>query len=88
VAPADAAVAAVAVARGLVDGARATARTPTVAASFVALAAHRLSFGVTTLLTLMLFRHSFTGTGLLRGGMAGVGEAVVLAAAGLGSRRC
>jgi MFS family permease len=75
----------VAVARGLVDGARATARTPTVAASFLALAAHRLSFGVTTLLTLMLFRHSFTGTGLLRGGMAGVGEAVVLAAAGLGA---
>ena len=32
----------------------------------------------------MLFRHTFTGTGVLRGGMAGVGEAVVLAAAGLG----
>ncbi len=75
---------AVAVARGLVDGARATARTPTVAASFLALAAHRLSFGVTTLLTLMLFRHTFTGTGVLRGGLAGVGEAVALAAAGLG----
>ncbi len=74
----------VAVARGLVDGARATARTPTVAASFLALAAHRLSFGVTTLLTLMLFRHAFTGTGVLRGGLAGVGEAVALAAAGLG----
>ena len=74
----------VAVARGLADGARATARTPTVAASFVALATHRLAFGVSTLLTLMLFRHTFTGTGVLRGGMAGVGEAVVLAAAGLG----
>jgi MFS family permease len=74
----------VAVARGLADGARATARTPTVAASFVALAAHRLSFGVTTLLTLMLFRHVFTGAGVLRSGMAGVGEAVAMAAAGLG----
>ena len=74
----------VAVARGLADGARAAARTPTVSASFVALAAHRLAFGVSTLLTLMLFRHTFTGTGVLRGGMAGVGEAVVLAAAGLG----
>jgi MFS family permease len=74
----------VAVARGLADGARATVRTPTVSASFVALAAHRLAFGVSTLLTLMLFRHTFTGTGVLRGGMAGVGEAVVLAAAGLG----
>ncbi|MDT7581957.1 MAG: hypothetical protein QOK35_3221 [Pseudonocardiales bacterium] len=74
----------VAVARGLADGARATARTPTVAASFLALAAHRLSFGVTTLLTLMLFRHDFTGAGVLRSGMAGVGEAVAMAAAGLG----
>jgi MFS family permease len=74
----------VAVARGLLDGARATARTPTVAASFLALAAHRLAFGVTTLLTLMLFRNAFTGTGVLRAGMAGVGEAVALAAAGLG----
>jgi MFS family permease len=74
----------VAVARGLADGARATARTPTVAASFLALAAHRLSFGVTTLLTLMLFRHVFTGAGVLRTGMAGVGEAVALTAAGLG----
>jgi MFS family permease len=75
----------VAVAHGLVDGARATARTPTVAASFVALAAHRFSFGVTTLLTLMLFRHVFTSAGPFRTGMAGVGEAVVLAAAGLGT---
>ena len=74
----------VAVAHGLVDGARATARTPTVAASFLALAAHRLAFGVSTLLMLMLFRHTFTGTGVLRGGMGGVGEAVVLTAAGLG----
>jgi hypothetical protein len=73
-----------AVAHGLVDGARATARTPTVAASFLALAAHRLAFGVTTLLTLMLFRSTFTGGGVLRAGMAGVGEAVALAAAGLG----
>ena len=74
----------VADARGLADGARATARTPAVAASFVALAAHRLAFGVSTLLMLMLFRHTFTGSGVLRSGMAGVGEAVVTAAAGLG----
>jgi MFS family permease len=74
----------VAVARGLVDGARATARTPTVAASFLALATHRLSFGVTTLLTLMLYRHAFVGAGVLRAGIAGVGEAVTCAAVGLG----
>jgi MFS family permease len=75
----------VAVARGLADGARATARTPTVAASFLALAAHRVAFGISTLLTLMLYRHVFPSSGVLRSGMAGVGEAVALAAAGLGA---
>ena len=74
----------VAVAHGLVDGARATARTPSVAASFLALATHRFSFGVTTLLMLMLYRHAFVGTGVLRAGIAGVGEAVTCAAIGLG----
>ncbi|MHA6797247.1 MFS transporter [Pseudonocardia bannensis] len=74
-----------AVARGLADGARATASTPTVAGSFLALAAHRLAFGVTTLVSLMLFRYAFTDSGVLRAGMAGVGEAVVLAALGLGA---
>ena len=75
----------VAVAHGLAVGARATAATPSVAASFLALAAHRLSFGVTTLLTLLLFRYSFTDAGLIRSGFAGVGEAMVSAAAGLGA---
>ena len=74
-----------AVARGLVDGARATAHTPSVAASFLALAAHRFAFGVTTLLTLLVLRAaSDDDAGVLRGGMAGVGEAVAAAAAGLG----
>jgi MFS family permease len=68
---------------GFADGARATIATPSVAASFVALAAHRLSFGMSTLLTLLLFRYAFTDAGPLRAGLAGIGEAVVLAAAGL-----
>jgi MFS family permease len=70
---------------GFADGARATLATPSVAASFVALATHRLAFGISTLLSLLLFRHAFTDAGLLRSGMAGLGEAVVLAAAGLGT---
>jgi MFS family permease len=74
----------VAVAHGLAVGARATAATPSVAASFLALAAHRLSFGITTLLTLLLFRHVFDDAGLIRAGFAGLGEAMVMAAAGLG----
>jgi MFS family permease len=74
-----------AVARGFADGARATVATPTVAASFLALAAHRFAFGVTTLVTLLLFRYTFTDQGVLRAGFAGIGEAVLLAAAGLGT---
>src|SRR5205807_5887797 len=33
---------------------------------------------------LLLFRHFFTSNGVLRTGMAGIGEVVVMAAAGLG----
>jgi MFS family permease len=70
---------------GFADGARATIATPSVAASFLALGAHRLAFGVSTLLSLLLFRYAFTDAGPLRAGMTGLGEAVVIAAAGLGT---
>jgi MFS family permease len=69
---------------GFADGARATISTPSVAASFVALATHRLAFGISTLLSLLLFRYAFTDAGPLLSGMAGLGGAVVFAAAGLG----
>ncbi|WP_246106428.1 MFS transporter [Pseudonocardia kunmingensis] len=69
---------------GFADGARATIATPSVAASFVALATHRLAFGISTLLSLLLFRYAFADAGPLLTGMAGLGQAVVLAAAGLG----
>lgn len=75
----------VAVARGLVDGLRAAAATPSVAASFAALGAHRLAFGISTLLTLMMYRYAFTDSGLLRAGLPGIGEAIVVAAVGLGT---
>lgn len=71
--------------RGLVDGARATIATPSVTASFLALAAHRLAFGVNTLLILLLFRYSFQASGPLRAGLAGIGQVVIAAAAGLGA---
>ena len=72
------------VAGGLVAGARATATTPAVAAPFLGLVAHRLAFGINTLLILMLFRSTFTveqGSG----GLLGVGQVVLLTAAGLGA---
>jgi Major Facilitator Superfamily. len=75
----------VTVLHGFATGARATMATPSIAASFLALAAHRLAFGITTLLTLLLFRYTFTDSGPLRSGLAGIGEAVVMAAAGLAS---
>jgi MFS family permease len=75
----------VAVALGLLDGARATAAVPSARSSFVALVAHRLAFGVATLLTLLLFRHEFTGHGVLLAGLGGIGEMVGMAAAGLGA---
>ncbi|MDN5858730.1 MAG: MFS transporter [Pseudonocardia sp.] len=73
----------IAVARGLLDGARATMATPSAAASFVALGAHRLAFGISTLLMLLLYRFAFTDAGLMKAGLAGVGEALALAAIGL-----
>jgi MFS family permease len=74
----------VAVAHGFYDGARATVAVPSVASSFVALACHRLAFGISTLLMLMLFRYTFTRHGVLLSGMGGVGEVLAAGGAGLG----
>ncbi|MQA16090.1 MAG: MFS transporter [Pseudonocardiaceae bacterium] len=72
-----------AVLRGLRDGLRAAAGVRSVAAGLVALAAHRLSFGIATLVTLLLYRHTFTPDGLLRAGLAGVGQLLAAGAAGV-----
>jgi hypothetical protein len=71
--------------RGLLDGLRATTSTPSVTASFLALAAHRIAFGVCTLLMLLLFRYAFTPVGPLQAGLAGIGQTVAVAALGLGT---
>ncbi|MBP2475548.1 MFS family permease [Crossiella equi] len=69
----------VAIAHGLVDGARAAARTASVAGGFVALVAHRLAYGALVLLGVLLLRNSFHDLGWLPAGMGGVG---VVAGAG------
>lgn len=72
------------VAGGLAAGARATVTTPAVAAPFLGLVAHRLAFGINTLLLLMLFRYVFTPAaepGV--SGLLGVGVVAGLTAAGL-----
>jgi MFS family permease len=76
------ATAVAAVAHGLFDGARVAVRTPTVAAGFCALLAHRASFGVSLLLTVILMRYSFEDWGPVQAGLPGLG--VVLGAGGLG----
>ncbi|MFN2496232.1 MAG: MFS transporter [Pseudonocardiaceae bacterium] len=73
----------IAIARGLRDGVAAAARAPSVAAGLVALTAHRLSFGIASLVTLLLYRYSFTSDGLLRAGLAGVGQVIAAGAAGM-----
>ena len=65
-----------AIAGGLRDGLAAAVRTPSVAAGMVALAAHRLSFGIAS-------RYSFTSNGLLLAGIAGIGQVIAVGAAGM-----
>lgn len=72
-----------AVANGLRDGLTAAMRVPSVAAGLAALIAHRLSFGIATLVALLLYRNSFTSHGLFRSGLTGVGELLAAGAAGL-----
>ncbi|MFC4854913.1 MFS transporter [Actinophytocola glycyrrhizae] len=76
------ATAVAAVAHGLFDGARVAARTPTVAAGFCALLAHRASFGISLLMTVILMRYSFEDWGPVEAGLPGLG--VVLGAGGIG----
>ncbi|RJQ83359.1 MFS transporter [Pseudonocardiaceae bacterium YIM PH 21723] len=79
----EAARAVVAIAHGLGDGVRAAARTPSVAAGFVALIMHRLSFGAMIVAGLLMMRNYFTDSGPWRAGMGGVGEVLLFAAAGI-----
>ena len=69
-----------AVATGWVHGARTVFNVPTVAATLSGLAAHRVVFGINTLLVLVIVRHTDTQA------VAGLGTAVLFAAAtGTGS---
>lgn len=71
-----------AVAHGLFDGGRVAAHTPSVAAGFCALLAHRAAFGISLLLTVILMRYTFHDWGPIKAGLPGLG--VVLGLGGLG----
>ncbi|WP_372667534.1 MFS transporter [Amycolatopsis kentuckyensis] len=72
-----------AVARGLADGARHAWRAPSVTAGFIALFAHRASFGASLLVTVLLMRNYFTDHGVFRAGLPGLGQMAALAGAGI-----
>jgi MFS family permease len=72
-----------AVARGLLDGAKATLRTPSVTASLAALLAHRAAFGVNLIITLLLMRYALEDFGILKAGIGGLGEVAIAGGAGI-----
>jgi MFS family permease len=72
-----------AVAHGLADGGRAALAAPNVTAGFVALFAHRASYGISLLLTVLLMRYSFHDIGPLKAGLPGIGQMAVMAAVGI-----
>jgi MFS family permease len=72
-----------AVAKGMVDGGRAALRVPSVAAGFIALTAHRIVYGASLLVIVLLMKYTLHSHGMLRAGVGGLSEAVAAGAAGL-----
>lgn len=72
-----------AVANGLVDSGRVAASTPTVAAGFCALLAHRAAFSISLLLTVLLMRYSLESWGPVDAGLPGLGVAIGMGGAGI-----
>jgi MFS family permease len=69
---------------GLADGARHIRSHPSVARAFVVIGIHRFAYGVTAICTLLLYRNYFTDSGVLRAGLAGLGQIVAAIALGGG----
>jgi hypothetical protein len=71
------------VAVGMLAGARHAWSHPPAAAALTAISLHRLFFGLLTLMTLLLYRNTFTGDGPpFPGGLVGLGEVVGAGAVG------
>ena len=68
---------------GMLAGGRHVMQHPPATAVLSVMAAHRSLYGLLTLMTLLLYRNTFTdATGLFRGGLAGLGEVLAAGAAG------
>ena len=71
------------VAAGMLAGARHAWSHPPAAAALTAISLHRLFYGFLTLMTLLLYRNTFAGSGtLFPGGLVGLGEVVGAGALG------
>ena len=67
---------------GLVAGARHVRQRPAVFLGLAAIGAHRFCYGIATVGTLLLYRNYFHSHGVLRSGLAGLTQVVVVIAAG------
>lgn len=72
------------VARGLIAGARHVYERKPALYALVAISVHRLSYGVSTICTLLLYRNYFHSDGFFRSGLAGIGQLVAAVAIGGG----
>ena len=71
-----------AVARGLVAGGRHVAHKRPAFTALAAIGAHRLCYGISFVVTLLLYRNYFVDEGFFRAGVTGLGQAVLFTAAG------
>lgn len=69
---------------GMLAGARHIGAHRPVLRAFVVIGIHRFVYGVTAICILLLYRNYFTDDGVLRSGLAGLGQIVVATAAGGG----
>lgn len=67
---------------GLVDGVRHIRSRRPVALALTAIAIQRFCYGISTICTVLLYRNYFHDSGVLRAGLAGLAQVVVLIAAG------
>ncbi|HTZ44727.1 MAG TPA: MFS transporter [Jatrophihabitans sp.] len=69
---------------GLVAGGRHLRERPAVLRALVMIGVHRFAYGVSAICTLLLYRNYFTDQGVLRAGLAGLGQIVLAIAVGGG----
>jgi MFS family permease len=71
-----------AVLRGLIAGGRHVAEKRPAFTALAAIGAHRLFYGISFVVTLLLYRNYFVDDGFFRAGVTGLGQAVLATAAG------